>query len=255
MLQDALLFFAGALGAILNAVVGGGSFITFPALLAAGVPAVQASASSTFVLWPAVAASTLAYWRELTVPKRLFVALAVTSLAGGIAGALLLLHIPSSNFVRLVPWLLLVATLIFSLGRRVVESAGERVDERGAGALALAFFLQLAIAVYGGFFGGGMGIMMLAAWSLLGMKGLHGMNALRLVLSVMINGAAIVPFLAHRSIAWRPALVMVLGAVIGGYAGARYARQLSPRWLGRLVVVIAWAMTGYFFLTITLAWR
>jgi uncharacterized membrane protein YfcA len=252
MLRYTILFLAGVLGAALNAVVGGGSFVTFPALLAAGVPPIQANASSTFVLWPAVVSSTAAYWKALTVGRRFLFAMAVASIAGGALGALLLLRTPPSNFVRLVPWLMLAATLIFTFGGRIVSARPGEGAGPSARAAAVAVALQVAIAVYGGFFGGGMGIVMLASWSLLGMKDLHGSNALRLLLATLINGTAILLFLANRSIAWGPSLVMVVGSVIGGYGAAAWARRLSQVWLRRIVVAIAWAMTGYFFLTITL---
>jgi uncharacterized membrane protein YfcA len=244
--DQALLLLAALVGGGLNAVVGGGSFIAFPALLVAGVPAVSANATTTFALWPGGVASALAYRRHLEQPRRVLMALGGASLVGGALGARLLLGTPNATFVRLVPWLLLFATVLFTFGGRLATRLGARAAD-GRFALGAGVAVQLVIATYGGYFGGGMGIMMLAAWSLLGMRDIHAMNGLRSVLATLLNGVAVIAFVAAGAIAWRPGLVMVAGATAAGYLGAATARRIDPRWVRVLVAALAWVLTAWFF--------
>jgi len=238
-----VLFFAAALGGAINSVAGGGSFVSFPALLFAGVAPVPANATSTVALWPGSAASVLAYRRELRDVRRELVPMGLASLAGGLAGSLLLLRTSDSTFVLLIPWLLLFATGLFSFGGRL-----SRRLTRGAGApLAVAVVTQLVISVYGGYFGGGMGIMMLAVLSVLGMTHIHRMNALKTVLGTLVNGVAVVAFVVAGAVVWAPGLVMIAGGATGGYAGAALARRVDPRYVRWLVLAVAWTMTAYFF--------
>ena len=238
-----LLFFAAMAGGAINSVAGGGSFVAFPALLFAGVPAVPANATNTIALWPGSLASVLAYRRELGDVKRELFPLAIAALLGGLAGSLLLLRTPESTFVLLIPWLLLFATLLFTFGGAVA-----RKITRGARApLGLAAVVQLAISVYGGYFGGGMGIMMLAVLTLLGMTHIHRMNALKNVLGALINGVAVVAFVIAGAVRWAPGIVMIAGGITGGYAGAAIARRVSPKYVRWIVMGIAWGMTTYFF--------
>jgi uncharacterized membrane protein YfcA len=239
----ALLFVAAAIGGAINSVAGGGSFVAFPALLFAGVPAVPANATNTIALWPGSAASALAYRSELGDVRREIIPMGAASLVGGLLGSLLLLRTPNHTFVLLIPWLLLFAALVFSFGK-----AASRVFAHGAHAsLATAVTAQCAISVYGGYFGGGMGIMMLAVLSLLGMTAVHRMNALKTVLATLINGVAVVAFICARAVVWAPGLVMVVGGIAGGYAGATVARRTRPQHVRSLVLAIAWTMTAYFF--------
>lgn len=248
--QWALLLVAAVVGGTLNSVVGGGSFVTFPALLIAGVPAVTANATSTAALWPAVVASSFAYRRSLAghpPPRRLFIALAIASAVGGAIGAGALLVTRESTFVRLIPWLLLVAAALFSAGPHWT-AAGRLPDRAGAGLpLVAASLTQLCIAAYGGYFGGGMGILILALCSLCGMRDIHAMNGLRSILAVLINGAAIVAFVVAQRIAWRPCLLMLACATVAGYSAATVARRIDARKVRWFVLAIAWAMTAYFF--------
>jgi hypothetical protein len=238
-----LLFVAAVAGGAINSVAGGGSFVAFPALLFAGVPAVPANATNTIALWPGSLASVLAYRRELDEVKRELLPLALAALAGGLVGSLLLLRTSESTFVLLIPWLLLFATVLFSFGGPI-----SRRLTRGARApLWLAAVAQLAISVYGGYFGGGMGIMMLAVLTLLGMTHIHRMNALKNVLGALINGVAVVAFVIAGAVRWAPGIVMIAGGITGGYAGAALARRVSPRYVRWAVMGIAWSMTGYFF--------
>jgi uncharacterized membrane protein YfcA len=244
----ALLFLAAAAGGALNAVAGGGSFIAFPALLFAGVAPVTANATNTVALWPGGAASAVAYRKDLAGPRSTLVVLSAASLVGGIAGALLLLKTRESTFVALIPWLLLVATVLFTGGgtltSRLRKGADDAATPRAIGGVAV---VQVIISVYGGYFGGGMGILMLAVFSLLGMTNIHTMNALKTILSTIINGVAVVAFVIAGAVAWQPGSVMVVGGMVGGYSGAALARRVAPAKVKRIVGVVAWLMTAYFF--------
>jgi uncharacterized membrane protein YfcA len=239
----ALLFLAAVVGGGINSVAGGGSFVAFPALLFAGVPPVPANATNTIALWPGSVASAIAYRRELLEVRGELLPLGVASLVGGLAGSLLLLHTSDRTFVLLIPWLLLFATLLFSFGGAVAR----RVARGAKASLGAAAVTQLAISVYGGYFGGGMGIMMLAVLSLLGMTDIHRMNALKTSLAALVNGIAVVAFIVAGAVAWRPAAVMIVGGIVGGYAGAAVARRIRPARVRSLVLVVAWVMTAYFF--------
>ena len=170
--------------------------------------------------------------------------LAASSAVGGLAGAFLLLRTPDATFVKVLPFLLAFAALVFSLGPRLTARLGER---SGRGALWIAAALQLAISVYGGYFGGGMGIMMLATFSIAGMTHLHSMNALKTVLGAIINGLAIAYFFASGAVTVAAAVPVAVGSVIGGFVGASAARRLDAKKVRRVVLVYAWALTAYFF--------
>ncbi len=258
-----LLFLAAFVGGALNAVAGGGSFITLPTLLWAGVPSVAANATSTFAMWPASLASAVAYRSEIAQSRAWMVRLGAISLVGGLLGGLLLVRTSDASFARVLPWLMLVAASTFSFGgwitawartRRAVgpaqpgiRVAGEAGQERRVSPPLWALPLQLVIATYGGYFGGGMGIMMMAAMTVAGMTNVHEMNALKTVLAIAINGVALTAFVASGSIAWAPGIVMVLGGVAGGYTGASLARRLAGSAVRRVVTVVAWGLTAYFF--------
>jgi uncharacterized protein len=239
------LFFAVALGGALNSVAGGGSFIAFPSLLFAGVAPVIANATNTVALWPAGLASAFAYRKDLPGPRSTLIVLSIASLVGGIAGAMLLLKTSESTFVHLLPWLLLVATVLFTTGKRLTSKI--RATSTSPRALAIVAVVQTIIAVYGGYFGGGMGILMLATLSMVGMTNIHAMNALKTILSSFINGVAVIAFVIAGAVAWVPGSVMVVGGIVGGYAGATLARKIAPDRVRRFVGAVAWAMTIYFF--------
>lgn len=248
-LHDAvLLFFAGAAGGAINAVAGGGSFVSFPTLLFTGVPAVPANATNTFALWVGTAASSSAYRNTTRLSLRVMVPLAIASILGGLAGALLLIHTPGETFLRVLPWLLLGGTLLFAFGRHITRYMRTGTShEPSAGALALAALFELFVAVYGGYFGGGIGIMNLAMLAALGMTNMHAMNYLKVVLGTIINGVATVTFIASRVIFWPQALVMTAGALIGGYACAHYAQKLPQTYIRVFVILTGITMTIYFF--------
>ncbi len=249
--QIALLFISAVVGGTLNAVAGGGSFLTFPSLLFAGVPAIQANATSTTALWPGSVASIGAYRREVAQQKRGFLILMVgTSLIGGIFGAILLLSTPAVVFEGLIPYLLLLATLLFAFSGPI--TARLRVGDAGKAQLTPLRLIgisiaQLIIATYGGYFGGGIGILMLATLALMGMENIHVMNGLKTVLTTCINGIAMVAFIIARAVFWPQAILMIVGAIIGGYGGAYYARKIDPRLVRGFVIAVGVAMTIYFF--------
>lgn len=242
------LFVAGALGGALNSVAGGGSFVAFPALLWTGVPPIPANATNTIALWSGAAASGGAYRKRLDVPRRVMIPLLAASLTGGITGAFLLLKTPAHTFMRVIPWLTLGATLLFAFGRQLAFGRKSVVEhDASAGAMAGATIFQLAVAVYGGYFGGGMGIVMLAMLATLGMTDIHSMNALKSVMGFVINGVAVVTFVIAHAVYWKHGIVMILGAIAGGYLGAHYAQKVPPVWIRAFVVLVGAGMTVYFF--------
>jgi uncharacterized protein len=242
------LFAAGALGGALNAVAGGGSFIAFPALMFSGVAPIAANATNTVALWVGVTASTGAYRKHLDISRRVMIPLAGTSIIGGIVGAYLLLHTPAATFLRVMPWLMLGATLLFMFGKRMAGgSAGSIAADTSTKALVIASIFELIVAVYGGYFGGGVGILNLAMLAALGMTDIHAMNALKVVLGGIINGIAVITFVFAGAVAWKQGGVMIVGALFGGYFGAHYAQKLPAAWIRNFVIVVGVGMTAYFF--------
>jgi uncharacterized protein len=242
------LFFAGALGGALNSVAGGGSFIAFPALLFTGVPPIPANATNTIALWTAAAASGGAYRKELDVPRRVMIPLLAASLVGGLAGALLLLKTPARTFLQILPWLTLGATLLFAFGKILAGGRKSILEhEATSGALAAATLFQLVVAIYGGYFGGGMGIVMLAMLAALGMTNIHAMNALKSVLGFVINGVAVVTFVIAGAVYWKHGIPMIAGGIAGGFLGAHYAQKVPQAWIRVFVVLVGAGMTTYFF--------
>jgi uncharacterized membrane protein YfcA len=242
------LFAAGALGGALNSVAGGGSFIAFPALLFTGVPPIPANATNTIALWTAAAASGGAYRNRLDVPRRVMIPLLTASLLGGLVGAFLLLKTPAHTFMRVLPWLTLGATLLFAFGKKLARGRKSVIEHDATGtALAAATLFQLGVAVYGGYFGGGMGIVMLAMLAALGMTDIHAMNALKSVMGFVINGVAVVTFILWRAVYWKEGIVMISGGILGGYLGAHYALKVPQVWIRTFVVLVGAGMTVYFF--------
>lgn len=242
------LFIAGALGGVLNSVAGGGSFIAFPALLWTGVPPIPANATNTIALWSGTAASGGAYRKRLAVPRRMLIPLLSASLLGGLVGAFLLLRTPGQTFMRVLPWLTLGATLLFAFGRRIAGARRSVIEhETTFAALAGATLFQLCVGVYGGYFGGGMGIVMLAMLASLGMTDIHAMNALKTVMGSVINGVAVITFVLARAVYWKQGVIMIVGAIAGGYLGAHYAMKLPQAWVRSFVVLVGAGMTVYFF--------
>ena len=241
------LFFAGALGGALNAVAGGGSFISFPALLFSGVAPIAANATNTVALWVGMTASGGAYRRHLDLSWRVMVPLAATSVIGAVVGACLLLHTPAQTFLRVLPWLMLGATLLFMFGGRLAGAGGSVARDASSAALAVAALFELIVAVYGGYFGGGIGILNLAMLAALGMTDIHAMNALKVVLGGIINGIAVVTFVVAGAVVWKQCSVVTVGAILGGYFGAHYAQKLPGAWIRGFVIAVGTGMSAYFF--------
>lgn len=243
------LFFAALLGGALNAVAGGGSFISFPALLFSGVPPVPANATNTVAIWTGLVFSGGAFRSHLNARMRVILALLAVSLVGGIVGAILLVRTPAQTFMRVLPWLMLSATLLFIFGRRILRSSVvTQSHEPTTQAILLASFFQFLVAIYGGYFGGGMGIVILAMLTAFGMADIHAMNALKTVLSSATNGVAVIVFIALHAVYWPQAAVMICGAALGGYFGARYSLRLPQAFVRGFVIAIGSGMTIYFFI-------
>jgi hypothetical protein len=243
------LFFAGALGGAINAVAGGGSFVSFPALLFTGVPPVPANATNTLALWMGTTASGGAYREKLSIPRRVMIPLVVTSAIGGLAGAFLLIKTPAQTFLHVLPWLLFGATLLFAFGKHLTGRISAGIShEASNAAVAVASVYETAVAVYGGYFGGGVGIMNLAMLSALGMTDIHAMNKLKVMLGGVINGVATITFVVTGMIVWPQAMVMTAGSILGGYSSAHYAQKLPQAWVKWFVILVGTAMTIYFFI-------
>src|SRR6516225_2096195 len=223
----------------MNAVAGGGSFVAFPTLLFTGVPPIPANATNTLSLWVGTAVSGGAYRRHLNLPRRVLLPLVSMGLLGGLAGALLLIKTPAHTFLRLIPWLMLAATLLFTFGRHLTGRLSAGISHRASNAaIAGASCFELLVAIYGGYFGGGIGIMNLAMFAALGMTDIHEMNALKTVLGAIINGVATVTFVVTGAILWPQGLAMTIGAVVGGYFGAHYAMKAPQHWIRAIVIVV-----------------
>jgi uncharacterized protein len=240
-----LLIFSAFAAGIINSVAGGGSFLTFPALVFTGVPSIVANASSTLALLPGTLASAWAYrddfQRTEGFPR---VPMLIVSLAGGIAGALLLLFTPERTFDSVIPWLMLAAALLFAFGPRISPLL-KRAVHIGPVTVVL---IQFLVAVYGGYFGGAIGIVMLATWSVFGLSDIHVMNANKTVLAAAMNAVAVVLFIAAHKIWWPQSLAMLVAAILGGYTGATTAKRVDPKYLRAAIIVISFAMTIAFFL-------
>jgi hypothetical protein len=257
--QAVFLFAMAVLGGVLNSVAAGGGFLCFPALLFAGMPPIKANATNTAALWPAAAASTTAYRSLLAGYRRLLLPLTGTGIVGGTLGAALLLHTPQTTFLRMVPWLLLSATLLLAFSGPITRWLGMAApgSDAGPGAfmaepsrrrLLAAALLQMFIAMYIGFFGPGAGILTMALLALLGVRNIHAVNGLKTMLATISNGMALITFILARTIVWPQATVMIAGATLGGYGGAWYAQRLPSHYVRWFAIVTGAGMTVYFFI-------
>ncbi len=232
---------------MINSIAGGGTLLSFPALIAIGRDPIIANATNTVALLPGSLAGMLGFRRELLASRRWLFLLIVPSIAGGIVGAWLLLNTPSSTFERLVPWLILGATLLFAVQETVSKRLG-RVGQAHhsptPAAIVMALLFQSAVAIYGGYFGAGIGILMLAALGLIGMSDLHQMNALKNLFAICINGVAALIFAFSGMVNWVDAGLMAGGSIIGGFIGARAARRLGRRFVRGTVIAIGLLMTA-----------
>ncbi len=244
MLSILLLVAAAFAAGAINSIAGGGSFLTFPSLVFAGVPPVFANASNTVALVPGALASGVAYRQDiarLNEPK--LRAWFLISLIGGLVGAGLLLVTSDKTFRLIAPWLLLFATLLFAFGKQVSETLGSRLHSNQTAMLLLLF----PIAVYGGYFGGGIGIMILAAFRLYGLTDIHGMNGIKTLLSATLNAVAAAIFIFAHDVYWKPTLIMMAAGILGGIAGPIFAKRLNAAVIRGIVIAVGVSMTAYFF--------
>ncbi len=242
-----LLFIAGFVSGAINAVAGGGTFITFGALSVAGIPPISANATSSIAQFPGYITSTLAYWTDIQRMWRGALVLAIVSAIGALAGALILLALDNPSFRTMVPWLLIAATALFAAGPWLKPKSSPQTASGGGSVTGLA--VQFATAVYGGFFGAGMGVMMLATLGLTQGGDYHRLNALKNLLSIVIAAVAILVFVSGGVIAWLQAVVMLPAVALGGYAGVWAARKVPQVILRSFVVAIGLLLAVYYFVT------
>ena len=228
---------------------GGGSFLSFPALLGVGVLPIQANATNTVALWPGQFTSIAAYWQDLKANVRLVIPIVSAALLGGVTGAIVLLRTGQATFMVLVPWLLLLAAGLFAasgpvsswLKRERVSVAGSRPN------LVPLWIGVVVVCFYIGYFGAGAGFLMMSALAIFGIQNINQINALKVIATATANGIAVVTFIVEKQIVWKYCLLMMIAAAVGGYLGARYSRGLNPRFMRMLVVSIGLGMAAYFF--------
>jgi uncharacterized membrane protein YfcA len=257
--QIPLVFLAAFVAGMMNSVAGGGTLVTFPTLVWIGIDPIQANITSTVALWPGSLGAMVGFRRELGDSRRWMLLLGAPSVVGGLIGARLLLLTPSPLFASIVPYLILFATILFAAGeplmrrlrsndpRQVSEQASEQPSAKGGTNRAKAWWtgaivFQFFVAIYGGYFGAGIGILMLAALGLLGLTDIHQMNGMKNFFAVCINMVAAFYFIASGRVEWGYALVMMVGAIAGGYGGAGLARKLGRKFVRRAVIFIGLTM-------------
>ena len=244
LLPPLLMIAAAFAGSAINSIAGGGTLITFPLLIWLGLDPKIANATSTVALWPGLFGGLLGFRRELENSSRILVRLGLTSVVGGAVGAWLLIWTPSPTFARLVPFLILFATLLFmaqgTINRwlRLQPMIPEPKTRWWVGVMIFQFFS----AMYGGYFGAGNGILMLAAMGLLGLSDLHRANGIKNFMGICINSIAVVSFAASHLVVWSDALLMAAAALAGGYFGASVAVRVGQRWVRRGIVAIGFVI-------------
>lgn len=243
-----LLAGAGFAAGVVNAVAGGGTFFTFGALVATGLPTLNANATSALALTPANIASVVAYQREILANPREVAIFAAIGTAGGIAGALLLLRLGDVGFRPFVPWMLLFATCLFAISGHLRAIIAPVVASRSLGVRLTAYALVAILSIYGGFFGAGMGIMLLAAMAVIEAGDYHKANSIKNVVAMMIQLLAVALFIGGGLVSWPHGLVAMTASVVGGYLGVDVARRVPERIVRAVVVTIGAILTVIFFL-------
>ena len=244
--QVALVGIAAFCAGAMNSVAGGGTFFSFPALLAAGVPPVVANASNSVALWPASLSGAWAYRTELARYKRYLVPMGIVSFIGGIGGGLLLLATKDATFSRLIPWLLLFATVLFAFSGRI-SALLRGAEARKPGNTPVSLAGQAVVSVYGGFFGAGMGILMLASLAMAGHEDVHELNAIKNLLSAIIYSVTVLTFVLAGAVDWPYTMIMLATATLGGYWGASIARKIPASWLRRFIIGVGFTLTIFYF--------
>ena len=248
----AWLITASLLAGVMNAMAGGGSFLSFPAMLGMGIPPIEANATNTVALWPGQLTSLAALRGD--VRRSLLPVIVTTAVAGSVGGAEVLLHTRQMTFLRLLPWLLLFAALVFWasgpvskwLRARATAAGVDHLSERPMHMAGLAV-VMLPICFYIGYFGAGGGFLVMTVLALFGMEDMHQLNAMKVVTAAVSNITAIAIFIVSRRIVWHDCLVAMLFAAMGGYVGARYAKRMNPAVLRAVVVVTGLVISAYFF--------
>jgi hypothetical protein len=242
---------AAFLAGVLNAVAGGGSFLSFPAMLGMGILPVQANASNTVAVWPGQLTSIAAYRDDIRKNLRLVIPMGLAGLLGGTSGAIVLLNTPQTTFLHLVPWLLFLAASIFAasgpvsrwLARRQGRTAGEQRPPR----LVPVFLSTMAVCFYIGYFGAGAGFLIITLLSLFGFQDLHEINAIKVSTTTLANGIAFLIFVVSGQVVWHFCLLAMAACALGGYWSASFAKRVPQRVLRGLVIVIGFSMAGWFF--------
>jgi uncharacterized membrane protein YfcA len=242
--QIAVLVLIGVLAGISNALVGGGTLFTFPAILAVGLPPVLANTTTTVALWPGTVTAASAYRSQLEPARKNLPPRIAVALAGGLLGAVLLLASSNATFFYLVPWLLAVATLLFTFSREIVKRGAELAHGRHRETRLL--FMEFLSAIYGGYFGAAVGILLLAGMALSGEENMQSANAQRAFLVCFINGIALVLFVITGIVDWPVALIVMAGSIAGGYLGAKLASRVPNHWL-RLIITAAGAVFSVYY--------
>jgi uncharacterized protein len=234
---------------VVNAVAGGGTFLSFPALTYfAGLPQKVANMTSTDGLWPGSAASVVAAWKDFAkIPRAMVISFGLISTVGGALGSVLLMKGSPKSFELAIPWLLAFATTIFGFSKPIARWAGRQHGHRTVGWTLFVGFVQFFVAVYGGYFGAGIGVLMLAGLSFAGLDDIHQMNALKVLLATIINGIAAVLFLFTRSVDWHWVVPMAIASTVGGFWGMSIARKVKPDQLRMVILGIGIALTGVYF--------
>ena len=255
----ALIVTGGFAAGAVNSLAGGGTFFSFPALMAAGLPPVVANASNSVALWPGSLTAAWAYRKELASYRRYLIPMGLASLIGGAAGGMLLLAAGDARFSALIPWLLAFATALFAFSPQLSAAlkllrpaARTKQDHPAAGSdhdggSPVNWLAQLLVAVYGGFFGAGMGILMMASLAIAGHEDVHHINAIKNLLGAIIYSVTVITFVVAGAVSWSHTLVMLVAASVGGYAGARMARNMHGPALRRIVIAVGCALTAYYF--------
>ncbi len=243
---DGALLAVSAVGAgIVNAIAGGGTLLTFPALLATGVPAVPANATNTVALFPGQLASSFAYKSHIAEERRRALVLSVPSLIGGVIGAALLLSLPEKAFEAAVPWLIMFACVMLAFQGQLKLLVARARHANHPAALWVA---QLLIAIYGGYFGAGIGILMLAAMGIMLPSSIQHANALKVLFSLLINAIAALIFMAMGAVYWPQAVLMAVASIAGGFAGAHLAKRLPPAGMRAFAIAVGLFAAGKMFL-------
>ncbi len=246
-----LLFSAGFFGGILNSIAGGGSFITFPALLFVGVPPISANATNTFASCAGYLSGTYAFKQELYNHKKALPQLIFLSIIGGSVGAWLLLKTPESVFREAIPWLLLFAMLLFLFGSRINARLKSLTAQHRHASLTGYYLLAgllFLICIYGGFFNAGLGIITLSYLALAGYANIHLMNAMKLLVSSVVSLIAILLFIYDDIIVWQEGITVLFGTLLGGYLAAHVSKKLPQSYVRYFVVIAGTLITIYFFI-------